>query len=356
MKVCPISFQAQFKVALNQNGVDKQKMNTEINTSLNAKKLGVDVPKYQITSFEYKTKGETADFYQNPITEKHLKNIFKNLYLLDKNEINHNDLDISHVFYAENGEVEIDCFRFSEKFNQEQFPNFQIPTNQTNYENASLTHYVSSIFDSKAKKEFLKNYLQESSEFHGKKAGLIIEKSSKKQNGNIEYSLEKATYENFLSQALKNPDDDKVDLFEKKLDFLSLQRKAFTEWDEGNGACGHNFNPERRLKAIPMYLEASKKAIEYSFKAEELKEKSSTSIDKVYYDYESQIGSHYANMYLSWIQGMADYNFQDERVFPLELEKRKNINEKFQEIINAKLNAKSKKIDEYIALYNSTIS
>ena len=356
MKICPISFNAQFKVALNQGGIDKQKMDTEMEASIKARQLGVDVPKYSITSFEYKTKGEIGNFYSNPITQKHIQNVLKNIYLLDKSEINHNDLDISHVFYSKNGGVEIDCFRFSEKFNQSQFPEFCPPSNLFNYENASLTHYVNSIYDSKERKKFIELYLRETSDFHSKKAGLIAQNTKTKQTGNIKYSLEMATYENFLSQALKNPDNEKIELFEKKLDFLSAQREAFTEWDEGNGACGHEFSAQRRLKSIPMYLTASKKAIEYSKKADELKEKTQNTLDKVYYEYESEVGKHYANMYLSWIQGMANYNFEDERVLPLESEKRDYINEKFQEILYSKFQDKSLKIDEYIELYNSVIS
>lgn len=353
MHIQPISFGASFTIKQSkESGIDETGMTKEIIAAYKARQFGVAVPKYNITA-TYETKGENASFPSNKIEEKHFASLFKNLFLMDKNNLNHNDLDIGHVFYCDDGTVEIDCFRFSSPFIENKtkkyaLPDFMMPTNQLNYENASLSLYVAQIPDEQTKINFLKSYLKASAIYHANKADFIV------NNYNSNYTCDMLYYEAILEKVLQNPDDDMANLLIKKLDFLAKQRLAFTEWDEGDGACGHPFNKERRLKSIPMYLDAVKSAIEYTNKASELSTVTTGNKSK-YYELESKVGEYFANTYLSWIEGMANWNFEDERVRPLDNKEREKLSTSYKEILNATLSEKTTKIDEYLKLYNSKI-
>lgn len=353
MSIQPISFGASFTVKQGQSsGIDATGMNKEVIVADKARQIGVDVPTYNI-SLSYETKGEPASFPANKIEEKHFASLFKNLFLMDKNNLNHNDLDIGHVFYSDDGRVEFDCFRFSSPFIENKtkkysLPDFVMPTNQINYENASLSLYVAQIPDQEEKRDFVKSYLRASREYHKNKVNLMLSDSD------TNYPSDMKLYELTQEWVFLKPDDEMADLMIQKLDFFAKQRLAFTEWDEGNGACGHTFSKERRLNSIPMYLDAAKSAIEYSNKAAELSAKTSYSTSK-YYDYESKLGEYFANTYLSWIEGMADWNFRDERVKPLSEEERQELSTTYKDILNSELSEKPAKIDEYLKLYNSKI-
>lgn len=353
MHIQPISFGASFTVKQGKSsGIDADGMNKEVIVTDMARQIGVNVPTYNI-SLTYETKGEPASFPLNKIEEKHFASLFKNLFLMDKNNLNHNDLDIGHVFYSDDGSVEFDCFRFSSPFvenSQKKYslPDFIMPTNQINYENASLSLYVAQIPDKEEKREFIKSYLKASRNYHKDKANLMI------QNSRINYPSEMKLYELVQEWVFIKPDNKMADLMIQKLDFFAKQRQAFTEWDEGNGACGHTFSKERRLNAIPMYLDAVKSAIEYSIKARELSSKTNYSESK-YYDYESKLGEYFANTYLSWIEGMSDWNFRDERVQPLNDDEREELSASYKKILEANLSEKPAQIDEYLKLYNSKI-
>ncbi len=354
MHIQPISFGASFTIKQGKaSGIDLKGMSKEVIVYDKAREIGVTVPEYNI-SVSYETKGEVASYPTNKIEEKHFDSLFKNLFLMDKNNLNHNDLDIAHVFYSDDGTVEFDCFRFSSPFIENAqrkyaLPDFMMPTNQINYENASLGLYVKQIPDEKEKREFVKSYLKASAKYHQNKADLLI---FEKQPPFYEPKM--LGYEMTLETVLQEPDDEMADLMLLKLDFLSKQRLAFTEWDEGNGACGHPFSKERRLNSIPMYLDAVKTAIKYSEKSSELSS-STTDRKSEYYGYEAKVGEYFANTYLSWVEGMADWNFRDERVKPLDDKEREKLSASYKEILAAPFSEKTTKIDEYLKLYNSKI-
>ena len=341
MIVLPVSFGSCFKVKLNKDGVDESKMNNEVETAVIAREIGVNVPEYKISQIEYETKGEKADFYKNPITKEHFDRVLRYIYLLDKSKILHNDLDIEHVFYGENGEVEFDCFRFASRYNSKNetaFPEFMSPTNQLNYENASLASYVKNIYDSASRKEVIANYLSSSLNFHQKRVSYV--------------DKELIDYEQAKIDALRNIDDDKIDLMLEKLDFFAKQRKAFTEWDEGNGACGHKFNPQRRINAIPMYFDAIKSAISYSKHAKYLSQ-TSDKYDKKYYEYEARVGEYFANTYIGWVKGMANYNFEDKAMRTyLDEKTRLEIEKQYEKIIDADFDDKIRALNEYLEIYS----
>ena len=98
MNIHPISFGAAFTVKQGpKSGIDAAGMNKEVIVAEKARQIGIDVPTYNI-ALNYETKGETASYPANKIEPKHFPSLFKSLFLMDKNNLNHNDLDIGHVF------------------------------------------------------------------------------------------------------------------------------------------------------------------------------------------------------------------------------------------------------------------
>lgn len=332
MKVPAISFCAKFQV--------EDVVRKEQDKYNDACRLGVDTPLYTYKDYilAYETKGETADCATNPIQKEHLDNLFKNLYLMDRGNFYHQDLDIGHVFYAKDGSVEFDCFRFSVPFIKDgrkncPLPDFISPTNQINYENASLGAYVNQFDSEKEKTDFIRQYLIASSAYHQKRSETDDD------------------YEAICAEVNKNPDDNTVNLRALRLDFLNKQRQAFTEWDEGGGACGHKQSPMRQIKAIPLYLEAVKSGIKYTKKADELSKKED-GIKKEYYDYERQIGEYFVNLYLSWVQGMANWMFESKDHCPKPENIRTALNEQYTNMLNnSDLDEKESMINSYIESY-----
>ncbi|MBQ8475778.1 hypothetical protein IJ531_01820, partial [bacterium] len=307
MQINPISFLGEHAifsgVELPNSSVSYLDMAHELAYTDMASQFNIDVPKY-FASLSYETQGEPARYPVVKITREHLQNVFKNLFIMDKNNFSHNDLDIAHIFYGSEGKVEFDCFRFADAFvkksnKQYNLPDFMVPSNQINYECASLGAYIDTFSNETAKNNFLRSYLEESADYHKKKAEIAA-------------TPEMAEYETLQSEVLQDVDDRMIDLLNDRLNFLYQQRKAFTEWDEGHGACQHKFDRQRCINSIPEYLKAAQMAIDYMGKAMFLS--SMEKGDKAkYYEYEAQTGEYFANKYLEWIEGMANYNFEPQK-------------------------------------------
>ncbi|MBQ8636203.1 hypothetical protein IJ425_08645 [bacterium] len=352
MLVNPISFMAKHRVVVGKKGVTENEIKNEYSMAQNARNIGVGVPEYSVAYLKYNTEGKKANPNTNPITKEHLDSVFKNIYLMDKNGINHNDLDIQHVYYGNEGKVEIDCFRFADRFkrNNPALPDFFAPTNQINYETASIAPYVEKFYSQDSRNLFVSDYLEASSKFHKKRSEYMAQDILEKGE-NSEFSTKMLNYEILKADVTENPDNQMVFLMLQKLDFLGKQRRAFTKWDESNGACGHEFSLEGRIDSIPMYLDAVESAINYSQMAKELS-KENQGRRALYFDYESQLGEFYANTYLSWIKGMANWNFEDDRMLSdVDEQTRNMLNDDFQAIIDADLADKKEAMSNYLKLY-----
>ena len=83
----------------------------------------------------------------------------------------------------------------------------------------------------------------------------------------------------------ENPDRNTVELFKNKIELLYKARLAFTEWDEGNGACGHKIDEKRMIKSVCMNFEIISDTLDYIKKIEESK-KSSKGDKLRYLEYE----------------------------------------------------------------------
>lgn len=363
MRVENISFGAKFNLKVgDKNNTTQKQLHNEIGLAQHARDIGVSVPKYDVlyapVLINYETKGEVADFETNPITKKHFPKLFNNLYLLDISNISHNDLEMTHCFYAEDGDVEFDCFRFGDYFkkNEINLPPFEMSNNLVNYENNSLAFYAEQMPDEQSKIEFLKEFLKASSFYHQKRVQYIEQRLGKTINSGVVLTKEMLENEKIRAQMCQNPSDEMAKLLLKKLEFGAKQRKAFTLWDEGNGACGHEFSANKRINAIPEYLNSIKLGIEFIDMAQNLANKSDDELQEQYYTLEANVGKYFVDTYLGWVFGMADYNFSDSRVCPKTDEKRESLKSAYNKITSADYSSKTKAIDDYIEIYLQEIN
>ena len=358
MRISAISFSANFNLKVGDlNNTTNEQLKNEVELAQKARNMGVSTPLYNVVYtpvlINYQTKGEAANYSINPIEKKHFPKLFNNLYLLDISNISHNDLEMTHCFYSQDGDVEFDCFRFGNYFKKGEInlPSFEMPNNLTNYENNSLAFYVEQIPDDKFKVKFLKAYLKGSWLYHNKRAQYIQVNLGKVAKSGVVLTDEMRDTEQIRAYMCQKPNDDMACLLSKKLEFGKKQREAFTLWDEGNGACGHVFSKDMRIEAILRYLESIKLGLDFVKTAQELSFKADNKIEKQYYELEAKAGKYFVETYLGWISGMADYNFSDSRVCPKPEETRKSLKKLYDEIILADYDLKPQAIDEYMKMY-----
>ncbi len=358
-----------YSVEKDKNGTTQTNIDNEIYLMAKAKKAGVStLPKIttitysalpverqkpEIVGYSYQIKGKKADFVLNPITKKHFNTLFNMFYLMDKQGIYHNDLDIGHVFYSDRGKVETDFFRFGLEFvfnntahNKNDvpfFPEFMMPSNAINYEKASLGYYLRQTKgnddDTNA---VVKDYLESSADYHQKRLKYLVHKNAPE---------EMIEFERLQSEFLKRPSADIIELRKNRIDFLNKERLAFTEWDEGNGSCGHEKDLKRQINSIKIYIAAIRSAISYIKKADELKKSEINPDKKKYFEYEKQFGEYWLSNYENWAAGMVNYLIQDKEKMNESDEIVQKLSGYFEEIKKAEINDKNDKINQYQRAY-----
>ena len=223
MQVSPISFASRHRVVANKGGVSEREIKKEFDMAQNARSIGVNVPEYNIAYFRYRTEGRKANPQRNPITSEHLDSVFKNIALMDKNGINHNDLDIEHIYYGKNGKVEIDCFRFADrlKIGSPILPEFMAPTNLLNYEAASIAPYVNEFYDDETRNSFVSDYLEATSKFHKEKSEQIAQDMIDKGKDSS-FSTAMLNYETLKADMTQDPDAQMVFLMLHKILLINI--------------------------------------------------------------------------------------------------------------------------------------
>ncbi len=220
--------------------------NTEVRRAKQARSAKVDIPIYNTTSndtsvsrLEYTTKGEIASAKTNPVNRKHLTNLFKNLFYLDKAGICHDLLSKDHIFFSKNGDVELDCFRYSYNFvkkpnktRQEtedahsiKMPNFVMPSNSVSLETLFLSDYINDIRGSAQKDDFIRSYLKEKSKYHQKRTDMLASRGFKPLDDTVQYEV-------IQSEVFKNPTMTVMDYTESKAKLFKKLDIAYNSYDE----------------------------------------------------------------------------------------------------------------------------
>ncbi len=298
-------------------------LDKEANQAERARQRGVNVPKYKIKKDEdsehvkqirYETAGDIPDVNNNPIRHKHFKNLFKNLYYLDRAGIFHNDLDKSHVFFQDDGNVEIDCFRYSLNFYKGynnlkgndgsiRTPEFMFPSNEDTFKEHCLGEYVGKLNEDR-RYDFVKDYLEQRSNYHARRGDLLVNRGFHLNNKAVQY-------EDIQAEVFLHPSNQVVNYEIKKLDNYALKREAFTEWDEGGGACGHKISPERRFNAILLNLECLEDAIDMRNEAEYLSRCAESKAERKYFEFETECAKKRVDNLYNDTKGMGEWNFND---------------------------------------------
>jgi len=293
--------------------------------------------------------GSKANPITNPITKEHFVNLLNTLYRLDESGIYHGDIDPAHVFYKKDGSINLDFFRFGKLFdfrntaenknNSPNVPEFMMPSNAFMFEHASLNQYLSKVEDRELADNLFKSYIKATAHYHTKRADYLAKQENVPQ--------EMLEYEQLQAEFLKNPSDEIIDLRKNRMLFLYQQREAFTEWDEGGGACGHTPNSQKQAGSVLGWLNTISTNINFIKKANELESKTDDPKLKKYYSFEKRLGEYWLNNYQNWVSGMA--NWACEGIMKIEdNEVVQRMNTNFENIKNDdNLNTKLEKIEQY---------
>lgn len=302
-----------------QNELDK-----EARQAQKARKKGVNVPKYKITrtdngkyirQIRYETKGEIPDIENNPLRYKHLRKLFDNLYFMDRAGIFHNDLDKSHIFLEKDGGVEFDCFKYSVDFYKKRngelkgndgsirTPEFMFPSNEDTFKEHFLGGYIDEM-DEDDRYYFVKNYLTMRHNYHYRRGDLLV-------NRGFPLNSKTVQYEDIQAEVFLNPSNQVVNYEIKKLEAYGLKRKAFAEWDEGGGACGHEIKPKRRFNAILLNLDCIYEVMELRDEARILSNHAQTEAERKYFAFEEELAQKRLDDIYSDTKGMGLWNFND---------------------------------------------
>ena len=188
-----------------------------------------------------KINGNCADYIDNlPLNKNQLDNFFDVLFELDSKGIYHGDLNCGNII-IDGDNVSLLDFQYATKLDRKDFfknlpqyntPDFMMLENAYMFEQAGLPYYISKL-ENKEKKEFFKNYLQEKSHYHSKRANFI--KNELLRNESVEnfQNIQKAlNYETTRSKVFLEPNEDIIKLEAKKTGFLNSFRQAYSLTDE----------------------------------------------------------------------------------------------------------------------------
>ena len=307
------------------NGIEQEKLNKEEQQAQIARANGVIVPKYRtkhdeaqnVTQIRYQTEGDIADIKTNPLRTKHFGSLFKNLYYMDAAGIFHNDLDPSHIFLGKDGKVEIDCFRYSVNFYKRlsgvisgndgsiRTPEFMYPSNEKIFEEHFLGGYISPM-DEDDKTYFVKNYLRERANYHLKRENMLLKRGFAQNSKTVQY-------EALQSDLFSNPSHRVVNYEISKLEVLKLKRDAFTEWDEGGGACGHDVDPQRCFVAILMNIDCIMETMQIKNLAEYYSKEVKDVKERTYFAFEQELAQKQIEDLIDDTKGMGGWTFNDTK-------------------------------------------
>ena len=307
----------------------------EAKNSKLARRIGICAPEVK-SDGTYQTQGKNADFASNPITKSHLKNVFKSIALMEENGIYHGDIEQKHLFYDRKGKVQFDSFRFGEiKSQNKDKYNARIAyllsegqglANLYDYENHCIGEYLRQIGSPQKEKEFIREYLIESSQLHEK-----MSKSPK---------ISDTHFEELQAKLYQNPDDDIVELVKDRINFKHTERMAFTNWDESaSGSSGSVLDEPKALLGVNLYFRAWLESLKYIQKIEEIKTRTQDKDKLELLNYFEQYARHTEKNYEGSIYGMATWRLSEKNpnnvLFKYtSKEKLKEFEEKYQEIKN----------------------
>lgn len=191
---------------------------------------------YKYYLLSTKVAGASPNPEDNKWNSQSLKNLFDGMLEMDKAGIYHGDLNNGNIKLTPDGEVNFIDFQWGTRTNSADFfkenpiqcmPNFILIQNSQMLEMAEIPYYIRKINNEKDGKFFLKNYLQEKSKYHKKRADFIKELNNDILFTNDIQHMDKACrFETAQSRMFQTADEDIIKLEAKKIQFLSSFREA----------------------------------------------------------------------------------------------------------------------------------
>ena len=213
-----------------------------------------------------KVKGISPAPYNNPWTERHLKNLFDGMFEMDKEGFYHGDLNNGNIKIEENGNVNFIDYQWATKTSkcnyfadhpQENLPRFIPVQNAQMFEMAELPYYLVKMENPKEAKSFLNLYLKVKSDYHQKRVDFMTElKRNWTKSYEIPYIQKAIDFEKAQATIYKNPDDNILKIETLKIQFLNSFREAYRQIDP-------NVKNKNILSAGSAYLNAISKVQDF---------------------------------------------------------------------------------------------
>lgn len=315
----PVSFLGA-KIVRRIDKKDKAGLNALNDETLKMQKPwqeGLNLPKCKIKSIpgsyivEYKLKGDPADFDQNPLTEKHLDNLFNNLFILDRNQIYHSNLSKDNVLFDndDKGSVQLNSLSYADNYkltNNKQFSFFDkeenersfFPSNADSFEWMNFCQYVDNIESYRNKYFAIEDYLSAKSSYHRKRAMFLERSGFDKDDKALRSEIIKEEVFKNPSNSLIRYTNDKFRIYNKRL--------------QADNNYNNDENPIVRFASILDLFYSAKELIDLKQKALNNQNSTKDIMEKEYYKYELEIVNSTLQTVLEEAFKKADANFKGE--------------------------------------------
>ncbi len=308
------------KFYLAKPALSQKELDDEAAQAQKARQGGVNVPKYRtkgdalhIEHIRYETKGDPADVQTNPLRYKHLRNLYKNFYFMDRAGIFHKNLGAGHIFLQSDGQVEFDCFRDTVNFYQRHdgsisqigegpdTPDFILPSSEDGFRAGYLSEHLMAL-EEDDRNYFMKNYLNYASEYHQKRAELLARRGTYKA----------VEYETVLSEVYAKPSRRVVSFEIDKTNAAKQKMDALLEWEQTDGGKKPDtIDPKRRFGSILMQLDYIKNMANLRDVAEYFSKNSMTQAERKYFNFEEELAQKRLETLFDNMENMGALTFFD---------------------------------------------
>lgn len=303
---------------LNSSEIGKEAFWEEAIKSDKARKAGIDAPVYGHTRringdfcAEYEISGMPANFITNPIKEKHLENLFKNFFSLEKAGILHKNLSLEHLYFANDGKVNMDGFRHCANFyhangkfqRANTDANIAMPSNAQEFAEAGLAKYVTSIKSEKTQLRFLEDYLPAKAKYHLQRAYHLKNNEGLKPNDKaIQIELARANALAAPSQHILRNELDKLNLY-------AMENRALELWQDGCGKADGISKPNKRINSVLLLFDCLKYSIQLKDNADFMSTLHDNEFEAEYFKFEKEDFDHFNTQLMDCIKTAGDKTF-----------------------------------------------
>jgi hypothetical protein len=253
------------------------------------------------------------DIQKNPLTIQQISSLMDSILEHDKAGLWHNDLNPKNILTTKEGKAQIIDYGCAWEFSpltstESRYPSNVAPSSLISFENKALMPYFMDIYEkdnnnAEKIKAFFTEYLKLRANFHGKRAEFMKDQVTKLDGQEKENAQKRIEYEELLSEVLKNPSKDIIDLEAAKFQITSTREQAFVDnWYGLRDQATSEFNE--------MYKYVNDYSAKIDEKIEELSPDKKTL--KKYLNYEKDFAQTYSNLY----ENGEDYGIKDRNVNP----------------------------------------